>query len=323
MTSASSGFELLAYKDGSRLIVSRKYDSANDLWIVMDHYGSNRLISFLEWRLAPNAELAPNPDFGRPTLLMQGEGSDWIGPYIAEASAGPTDCRKTFTGGNHAFDGNTGGTATARTVHYDVLADGTVIPERSAVRCDTVMLRTVNEVQGFNTKEEDGSGRAILRETVTYTFHAEKVRIHNRIEMLEDVIMHRYYGLQTVNRAWNGTVQYGIAERLYGEVYPVNTDSDSGAGLERRITDRICIRSRDEVHTLEALLDRSSGLGRAEWVADSLPIAFSKAYGKSYFNLVHGPSPRFGKGETLEWTGTYRLYRTDEQSMTDTSGGYK
>ncbi|MDF2714226.1 MAG: hypothetical protein K0R28_1151 [Paenibacillus sp.] len=323
MTNTSDGFGLLAYKDGSRLIVSRKYDSANDLWIVMNHYGSNRLISFLEWRLAPNSESEPNPDFGRPTLLMQGEGSDWIGPYIAEAAAGPNDCRKTFTGGNHAFDGNTGGTATAKTVNYDVLADRTGISERTAVRCDTIMLRTVNEVQGFNTKEEDGSGRAIIRETVTYTFHAETVRIHNRIEMLEDVIMHRYYGLQTVNRAWNGTVQYGSAERLFGEAYPVNSDSDSGTGQERRMTDRIRIRSRDKIHTVEAHLDRSSGLGRAEWVADSLPIAFSKAYGKSYFNLVHGPSPRFGQGDTLEWTGTYRLYRTDEQSISEITGGYR
>ncbi|WP_202916143.1 hypothetical protein [Paenibacillus mesophilus] len=323
MTGMSSGFGLLAYKDGSRLIVSRKYDSANDLWIVMDHYGSNRLISFLEWRLAPNTEPAPNPDFGRPTLLMQGEGSDWIGPYIAEAASGPDDCRKTFTGGNHAFDGNTGGTATAKTVHCDVLADGTGIPERTAVLCETVILRTVNEVQGFNTKEEDGSGRAVMRETVTYSFHAGAVRIDNRIEMLEDVIMHRYYGLQTVNRAWNGTVQYGSAERLYGEAYPVNGDSDSGEGLGQRRTDRIRIRSRDRVHTVEAILDRSSGLGRTEWVADSLPIAFSKAYGKSYFNLVHGPSPRFGQGDTLEWTGTYRFYRTDEQSDTEVSGGYR
>lgn len=305
---------LLVYKDGSRLIVSRKYDSANDLWIVMDHYGSNRLIGFLEWRLAPNAGAKPDPDFGRPSIGCQGEGSDWIGPYIVEAAEGPADCRRTFTGGNHAFDGNIGGTTTAVTSRCDVYADGADIAERTAISVDTVMLRTVNEVQGFNTKLEDGSGRAVLRETVTYTFVADSVRIHNRIEMLEDVTMHRYYGLQTVNRFWNGSVQYGSAGIAYGETYPVNGESDSGTGVHTRKTDRVRVVSADRLHALEACLDRSSGLGRAEYVSVDLPIAFSKAYGKSYFNLIHGPVPHFRAGDTLEWSGAYRFFRTDKRT---------
>jgi hypothetical protein len=48
-------------------------------------------------------------------------------------------------------------------------------------------IEVVNLIQANNTKEADGSGRPVLRETVTYEITGGEVQVHNEIEALEDI----------------------------------------------------------------------------------------------------------------------------------------
>lgn len=48
-------------------------------------------------------------------------------------------------------------------------------------------IEVVNLIQANNTKEADGSGRPVLRKTVTYEITGGEVQVHNEIEALEDI----------------------------------------------------------------------------------------------------------------------------------------
>ncbi|WP_019419635.1 DUF4855 domain-containing protein [Paenibacillus sp. OSY-SE] len=67
-------------KDGSNIKVAHKYNERYDMWLVFDHFGANKLHSFYEWRLSPNEGKEVSPDLKRASSVLQGEGSDWIGP---------------------------------------------------------------------------------------------------------------------------------------------------------------------------------------------------------------------------------------------------
>jgi len=293
----------IVHKASSRVSIGHKYDEAHDFWLVFDHYGSNGLYSFFEWRLAANAGESVDPASLERSALLQGEGSDWIGPYIVEAVNVP-DAKPAFTGGNHAFDGGVGGSATARTISVDVVADGKPVADGACVPCSEAVIVAVNEVQGFNTKKENGTGDAVLRETVEFTIACGTVKVRHRMEMLTDVCIHKYYGLQTVNSLWSGEVQYGT-DTSCSEPLPSFGANDSGPKSEHPDIDRFLIRSPDGRHEVLAWLDRSVGLGRLDWLADFLPVAFTMNYGKTYFNLINGTRPIFRIGDVLAWCGGY------------------
>ncbi|WP_152669096.1 DUF4855 domain-containing protein [Paenibacillus sp. DMB20] len=301
-------------KCGSEITIAHKYNDFVDLWFVFDRFGANKLVSFKEWRLAENTGTDANPDMERPYTLLQGDVSDWIGPYIVRANADGNGHPPSFTGGNHAYDGGNTGSATAVTESVQVWADGVELEEGKVVSSDEVKIRVVNLVQGYNTKLQDGTGRAVLKETVTYEISGGRVRVHNDIEALEDIIFETYYGLQTVNGAWNHTVRYYAGDREAASS-PANVYSDSGTKTLNPDIDSFLLSSDDQGgfrHMLRVQLDRQYGLGTLQHLAEDMPVVFTQNYGKTYFLQIKGTAPELKKGERFSWQGSYDFYSQNQ-----------
>lgn len=294
------------------MTVAHKYADRADLWIVFDHYGANRLYSFAQWRIAVNEGERVDPDLYRPSDVLQDAISDWIGPYIVMANEqGTGNDAQHFTGGVHAYEGNDKGSATARTVSSRVWADGRELKEDGQIESDdSVSIQVINRIQGSNTKRADGSGREILQETVHYTIAGGHVQVSVETEALEDVTISRYYGLQTVNMAWNDKIRYYAGDDI-AAIHPVKSYSDSGLLSQSPNVDRFLLNSGDERHLLYVWLDRSYGLGTMENVAKHRPAAFTFEYGKSYFLQIMDTELVVPKGKTVSWRGGYHFYSND------------
>lgn len=297
-------------KCGNQITIAHKYNDQYDLWFVFNRFGANKLISFKEWRLSENAGNDVNPDMERPSTLLLGDISDWIGPYIVKANANGNGNYSSFTGGNHAYDGGATGSPTARTESMRVWADGVEVEDGKVISSNQVKIQVVNLIQGYNTKLEDGSGRAVIKETVTYEITGGQVQVHNEIEALEDVTFETYYGLQTVNNAWNDTVRYYAGDREVA-ASPANMYSDSGTKALNPDVDSYLLSSGDQGgfrHHLRVRLDRQYGLGQLHNLAEDMPVIFTQDYGKTYFLQIKGTTPGLNKGEKFFWQGSYHFY---------------
>lgn len=305
-----SGAQQYVVKCGNQITISHKYNDLYDLWFVFDRFGANKLISFYEWRLAENKGAEVSPDLERPSVLLQGDVSDWIGPYIVRANANSTGYPPSFTGGNHAFDGGNTGSPTAVTDQFQVWADGVELKDGQVTANSKVNIQVVNYIQVYNTKLQDGTGRLVLKETVTYEIVGGQVRVHNEIEALEDVTFETYYGLQTVNGAWNDTVRYYAGEQEVA-ASSANGYSDSGTKAAHPDVDGFLLSSGELAgiqHHLRVWLDRNYGLGSLQYLADDMPVVFTQDYGKTYFLQIKGNLPELKKGETFKWRGNYHFY---------------
>lgn len=310
-SSATAGNVQIAGRQGSRVTIGHKYSAQEDMWIVFDHHGANRLYGFSQWRLAANTSEQVDPDLSRASAVLQNAVTDWIGPYIVKANENGTGSGALhFTGGAHAYNGDDKGSATARTVSYGIWTDGIELEDGQLVRSDKITIRVVNHIQGYNTKLEEGGGREILKETITYEIVGGQVQVHAEIEALEDVTFNRYYGLQTVNTAWSEQVVYAAGNRI-AAVSPGKSYSDSGKLSVNPDVDRYVLisdESKQIRHHLLVRLDRKYGIGTMEHVAAQRPAAFTYEYGKTYFLQIADTSPVLSKGRSYCWRGGYHFY---------------
>lgn len=135
--------------------------------------------------------------------LIRQFSSDWQGPYIVAAKhnidGDAVGLGREYTGGNHAYgDRGLSGTPTAYTDSIKVFVDGIEITDTNVHEwTDKVEVRWSNYVQAWNTKKEDGTGRAVLKENPTWIFdNYNTIEVSNFIEALEDINIYLYYGIQ-------------------------------------------------------------------------------------------------------------------------------
>ncbi|WP_339266517.1 DUF4855 domain-containing protein [Paenibacillus sp. FSL K6-1330] len=297
-------------KCGTEITVAHKYNDQSDMWIVFDRFGANKLEGLKEWRLAENTGTTVNPDMSRPSTLLQADVSDWIGPYVVRANANGNGNPWDFTGGNHNYDGGSTSSHTGRTDSFRVWADGMEVADGTVTASVYTKIVVVSLIQAYNTKEADGSGRPVLRETVTYEISGGHVQVHNEIEALEDITFDTYYGLQSVNGAWNDTVRYFAGDQEVASS-PANRYSDSGTKAVNPNVDSYQLSSTDQggfQHKLRVRLDRQYGLGALANLADHMPVIFTQEYGKTYFLQIKGMTPELKQGEKFAWQGSYEFY---------------
>lgn len=144
-------------------------------------------------------------------------GTDMIpSPYYVKAINnidGDSDTR-TFTGGNHQYNNQaSGSTATAREVSLVVYADSTVLSDNTTKDCQEVTIIETNRVQGYNTKKANGSGREILEEQIVFKYDGDKLDVINTITPLEEILIERYYGIQTA--LFNNSDYKVYADKVY------------------------------------------------------------------------------------------------------------
>lgn len=277
------------HKESDNIMIGFKYGEAHKFFICFEPNEVNHIMGISRFYMIPN-EININKLSNMEDYAIYIAATDWIGPYTVRKAAINKSSEARFTGGWHGNQADGTGDPTARMIDYHIQQ-----------KPSNVKLIVKNNIQGYNTtinKEE------ILQEIVTYDIKANKIEISVEIEALEDLIMEKYYGLQTQNTIYNGELIYnGIGEKL--NPYETSQSLPYSSSMKSSLS----LRSKEDDHMLQVILDNSYGLGKAEYVSKDKPYAFTLEYGKSYFNLVNGIELNMKKGEKVSWKGTYVFTR--------------
>lgn len=283
---------------------------SRDMRIKLGPCGVNGLFQIKGIELKDNAGKYPDDDFsGSGKSLLFDSNTDFVGPYYVRALNDGVEGRGTkFTGGWHGSSGGGTGNPTGRTIDIKASADEKPLkPDVQSTYCQRVDILVRNVIQGYNTTFQEldslGDNRYILRELIKYTVIDGLIDINATITALEDLVIERYYGLQTINTAYSGSVYYGKGDNSVKK--SSFEKNNSGTKLSYPDVDKIYLQSPDGGHTCTAWLDRNAGLGKLDSLEPSKSVAFTESYGKSYFNLVNGIPKKLSSGESAVWHGGY------------------
>ncbi len=210
--------------------------------------------------------------------------TDWIGPYVVRSLQSNNGAYPRFTGGWHGSNGDGTGNATGKTESVDIISEDN----------RKVLIVVTNLIDGYNTNHP------IIREKVIYSIENAGIGVYLKGEALEDIEISKYYGLQTQNTLWYGTVSYGGGSGLS---YPASIMSASRT-KEEGISRKIELVSENGNRHLSAWM-MPIGLGDFDHLNDGLPCALTRDYGKSYFNLVNEKPLILNKKDSFEWMGYY------------------
>ncbi|MEN6456831.1 MAG: hypothetical protein ABFD10_21450 [Prolixibacteraceae bacterium] len=226
--------------------------------------------------------------------------TDWIGPYYVCALVNrQAGLPLRFTGGWHGSNGDGTGEPTAATKNLTIQVDGQEMSGNFEKNCGQVDLVVTNLIQGYDYAL---SKKDLLKETVQYRIGTDReIAVCVRVEALDDVVIQRYYGLQSQNFSLFDSVSYASDDRVC-HTAPVKANSNSP---QTEAVNAIILTGASNQHRLRLALNTREGLGIAEYLAPGLPRAFSAGYGKSYFNLVNGRELILKKGEKVFWKGAY------------------
>lgn len=205
-----------------------------------------------------------------------------------------------FTGGWHGYTNTNAGTPTARTVSHT--SSPTLSAEYNEV--SSLSITVVNHIQGFNTIKEDGSGREILKEEVTYTFNENKINVNVKATPLEDVLVYRYYFLG-FQKAWDiKDSMTVVGDKYYTEPLTVYDTAVYGGVYEDSKPCAIRFVGPNKLVTMGFNTDYSRNNSRPSW--------FYREYGKAYFqpvaSFVNGQgeiSTHLTPSDELNYSGFY------------------
>jgi len=224
--------------------------------------------------------------------------TDWIGPYIVKAIDQDSDIEnKDFTGGWHGTNGYARIEATACSKAYTIFADGKEITSEESGQANNIRIVTKNHIKGYNTDNY------ILEETVTYTIHGSQVDVKVEILALEDIMILRYYGLQTQNNKFDKTIQYFYED---GSLMTKSLDNENDSGIDNKSKVMAFeLSSNNHPFLLKAWINSEGTLSSFDYLSLDKPKAFTTQYHKSYFNLIDGIPLTLKSGKTTNWSGGY------------------
>ncbi len=231
----------------------------------------------------------------------------------AEKNEDGDDPIAAFTGGWHGFNRDQSGSPTARHVSLQVWVDGKMVKDTFKGYTNDLVIETTSNIQGFNTKKKDGSGREIIQQKVKMTFNEGRADVHIKMIPLEKVRIHTYYGLQTaLSQLYaNSSILYESGDS------PEWKDTSSGpndSGPKGKYPNVYRMTAKNK-HNDEVLvwLDTKYGLGKRLNVRDNYPAAFFVGY-KSYFNLINGVPLIISKDQSAEIHGSFAWVKGSEDN---------
>ena len=228
--------------------------------------------------------------------LLDGN-TDFVSPFIVAGDSqfvGDKPDSFEFTGGYHGYNGDGTGTPTAKNILYKVINDNN--------KCKIVVI---NNIQGFNTKKVDGTGKEILQEEIIYTITPCKVNVDVKLTALEWCRISTYMGLQAQNTPWEDRILICDDETHKQWINLANQNINGGNKNQSNCNKLIL--NKDENY-LEMKIDNSYGLGKLKYVSDSSPLMWCADYNKTYFNLVKDKDLTLTKGDVICWSGEYKIY---------------
>lgn len=281
--------------------VNAKYSANKDIRYKVGKAGSNSLFNWRGFDYIDNSNqiVSPEVDLTQTIAVI----TDWFGPHklrAANNADGDMPDSDNFTGGNHAYNGDSSGTPTARTASYAFYVDGRKVSSFLGYAY-YVDVYWENRVQATNTKKSDGTGREVLKETFHMHFDGEKWTLNGMLEPLEDLSSWSYYGIQMSRAsAYNGYIFYHDSpdNRTWH-----STRSSSNSAINACHT----ITMHDGADYFEMHVG-TDGLGNFALIGNE--NSFFSTDNKTYSNLIKS-SAGFAANSVYTYDGWYKWYNMD------------
>lgn len=276
------------------LKVASHYEADKDLLVTMDLGRGNGLFDFASFKLMPRGMDIVTGEAFAETLMTNS--TDWHAPFIVRATEnadGDDVGNAYFTGGNHQYNNKgSGSTATARSLSLRFFVDGReVVSEKGYA--NNIEIRWVNNVQGYNTRKADGTGREILQERHSLIFDGVEWSEAIELEPIESVFIERWYGLQFVRDSLYPNYRYIGAEN---RALHQGTSSDS----EGKDADGII--AYGDKHRIEMTIDTSVDLGKRTFSGETGALCSND---KSYMFII--AQKQMEAGEIYRLRGGYKF----------------
>ena len=290
---------LYAKVSTNEVLINFKYSDKTDMRIELRKKGSNNIFEFNKFFLINNTLNAVSDDTVGGVLLLNAD-TDWFGPHRVKVTTnidGDLPNSNHVTGGNHAYDGGIGGTATGRTTAIEVKVDGRQTLDFEGY-CNFIDVSWNNKIQATNTKKADGTGREALSENIHLHFDGYDVDVDYNVETLEPLVYELIYGMQAPITPWKG------------EVFYHNSDNNKwlDANVSTNSNDKTCnrITLRKGSHRLDLFVDSTMGIGKRDKL-EMFNAAETTTSSKTYLRLLSGSFPTEA-GEVQTYKGRYRFY---------------
>lgn len=266
-------------KSGDNISITRAYKKGVDIKVNLAPCGASNLVQL------------KSVDYIGDSGYSNNFSSDLVGPYVMTADENGNE-GGGFTGGWHGYNGDQTGAKTARTESVVVKCENVEIND-GTYSCNRVDVIVTNYIQAGNTKQEDGNGREVLKEVVTYSFVDNKINVSVFSTALEAITISKYYGMQIDH--YSNNYVFFADDKIYqspGNVYynvPNPTRMIQGVNSNG---DKIQAR-------LNAI-----ALGNL-YYSEKSKYSFCADYGKAYYSLIGGSSYKLAKDESIYWEGSY------------------
>lgn len=280
--------------DNNVLKVASHYFPDKDFLVTMNLGRGNGLFDFDSFKLIPSDMNIADSEGSAVQLIKNG--TDWHAPFIVKAINnidGDDVDSAYFTGGNHQYNNQgSGSTKTARSVSLRFFVDGREVTSEKGY-AHTIEVRWINNIQGYNTKKADGSGREILQERHRLIFNGVEWNETIELEPLETIRIDRWYGLQfSYSSVWPNYYYIGATNRtLY-----TKAASDCGG----KNADGIVAFSNE--HKIEMTIDTSIDLGKRAMTGS---IGALCSTGKAYMFIIDWK--QMEPGEIYRLCGSYKF----------------
>lgn len=303
-------------KSDNLIEIISKYNAKNDLLFTFGIVSKNKTWQISNAYLLPNDNLYPSSEFTRKKTILNSVFTDYVGPYhqlrALENIDGDKPKSADYTGGWHAYNNDSAGgdenTPTSTIESLKVFVDNVETTFlNQIIGGDEIKIVTTNLVQGTNTKKADGSGRAILREKVTYLVVGGKIQVEVELTALEPLTMKDYYFLQASNSSSYSKKILPVDDNLYHkELTDLKNDIYGGINGESHCSQLVI---SDNENQLLIGIDRNFGIGRYQY-NQGKSVWFYRKYGKVYFNPIASDSSAtitLEEGEKLFARGFYHF----------------
>jgi hypothetical protein len=273
------------------------FDKDKNMQISFNRCGINQLFSIAKVSyystLSDHYQKHPSNEFSSCT--------DWIGPYyVSGTSSVSSGLSQKFTGGWHGSNGDGTGAPTAQTVNVSLSIDGETSTGNFEHDAKQVDIFVSNLIHGYDFVQ---TNKTLIKENVHYTIKSNRqIDVEVQIEALEDLVIQRYYGLQSQNFAIFDSVKYMTMQNQVINTESINKNSSCRSNNE---LNTVLLTDNENIHRLKMVLNMNEGLGAVNNLGAGTPRAFSANYRKSYFNLVNGRDLMLRKGGTTFWKGSY------------------
>ena len=297
--------------------VVSKYNKNEDRCTELRKKGGNNLFDFYTAYIIKNSGNSVSTHT-KGTEVYRNT-TDFHAPFIIRALNnidGDNPKSWEFTGGNHAYNGNNTGSATARTTSLEFWVDNRKISNGSGKfsgKAKVIEIRWSNNVQANNTVKKDGSGREVLTEKHTLTFNGEEWTSHIELIPLEDIQCYTWYGLQCslnseiLPNNQNGEMYAGVYKFINGKnnaeidltasEIPVTSSGNSKA------TGMIAQKGNNAV---SMVIDPNYHLGKRNMYSGDKGVFFNVKTKKTYFNIIENQILKANTSYFLR--GTYKFY---------------